>query len=119
MTKNRGNAYTFANEFWKSLTDKHISEKNNCTTCKYSGTISGDAHLSCNHSAIVDDRNTMQRILQNIANNTYSTNPTRLIINNIPLQEWNESGIKQGYVTFPFNFDDRWLEYCLLYNNKV
>lgn len=67
MTKNRGNVYTFANEFWKSLRDKHILEKNKCSTCEYSGTITGDAHLSCNHPAIVNDKNTMQRILQNMA----------------------------------------------------
>ena len=105
-------------EFWKSLKDIHISEKNKCSTCKYSGTISGDAHLCCNHPAIIDDRNTMQRILQSMSNNMYNTNPTRLVINDIPFQEWDESGIRQGYVIFPFNFDPRWLKYCLLYNNK-
>ena len=118
MIENKENVYDFADEFWKSLRDKHISEKNKCSTCKYSGTISGDAHLCCNHPAIVGDKNTMQRIFQNMANNTYSTNPTRLVINDIPLQEWDESGISQGYVIFPFNFDPRWLKYCLLYNNK-
>ena len=118
MIENKEDHSSIADEFWKSLKDRHIVEKNNCSTCKYSGTISGDAHLCCNHPAIVDDRNTMQRILQSMSNNMYNTNPTRLVINDIPLQEWDESGISQGYVIFPFNFDPIWLEYCLLYNNK-
>ena len=118
MIENKDDYSSIASEFWKSLKDKNISEKNKCSTCKYSGTISGDAHLCCNHPAIIDDRNTMQRILQSMSNNMYNTNPTRLVINDIPLQEWDESGISQGYVIFPFNFDPIWLEYCLLYNNK-
>lgn len=88
-------------------------------TCGYCDTILGDAHLSCNHSAITEDMNVMQRILQRMINDEYSTNPTQLVVNGVPLQEWNESGVRQGYVLFPLNFDPIWLEYCLLYNNKI
>ncbi len=35
MIENKENVYDFADEFWKSLRDKHISEKNKCSTCKY------------------------------------------------------------------------------------
>lgn len=119
MNENKENVYSFAEKFWESLRDKHIVEKNNCSTCKYSNTISGDAHLSCNHPAITEDMNVMQRILQRMINDEYSTNPTQLVVNGVPLQEWNESGVRQGYVLFPLNFDPRWLEYCLLYNNKI
>lgn len=119
MNENKENVSSFIDKFWESLRDKHIVKKNNCSTCKYSNTILGDAHLSCNHSAITEDMNVMQRILQRMINDEYSTNPTQLVVNSVPLQEWNESGVRQGYVLFPLNFDPRWLEYCLLYNNKI
>lgn len=119
MNENKEDNSMSAKEFFRLLRDKNIAEKNKCFTCKHSKDISGYAHLSCNHPAITEDMNVMQRILQKMINDEYSTNPTQLVVNGVPLQEWNESGVRQGYVLFPLNFDPRWLEYCLLYNNKI
>jgi hypothetical protein len=56
--------------------------KPDCYKCKYRGTIPYDMHSRCNH-------------------------PTGLI--NV---KGNPRGIKNGWFTFPFNFDPLWLEEC-------
>lgn len=119
MDVNKKDYSSIADKFWKALRDKHIVEKNNCITCINSRAIPGDNHLSCDCPAIVNENRVMFGIFQNLKKEIVNINPTRLEINDIPLQEWDELGIREGYVIFPFNFDPRWLKYCLYYNNKV
>ena len=98
--------------------------KFDCYTCQYRGQVPGSAHSCCNHPSI---KEVEELLILKSAMGLGSTNPLGLEVTltqedgetkTIPLQDWNEIGIKKGYVLFPFNFDPIWLKHCLLHKSK-
>jgi hypothetical protein len=60
----------------------------------------------------------MQSILMlQLAQGVLRRNPTYLLINDEPAQDFDEHGLRKGWVLFPFNFDPTWLNKCLLYED--
>ena len=44
------------------------------------------------------------------------TNKETKEVTDVPIQEFDEHGIKNGWVIYPSNFDPVWLEHCLIYS---
>ena len=100
--------------------------KFDCYTCQYRGQVPGSAHSCCNHPSITI-KEVGELLILKSAMGLGSTNPLGLVVTltqedgetkTVPLQDWNEIGIKKGYVLFPFNFDPTWLKHCLLHKTK-
>ena len=75
--------------------------KPDCYSCKYSEKLSYSCHLQCNHP-FVKNENMIYALLNTMGKLTY--NPL-----NIKL---NSHGVKNGWATFPIDFDPIWLENC-------
>lgn len=89
----------------------------NCHTCKYKGSVAGSAHICCQHPIFEIPELKSVMMLQLSAGRLY-TNPSRILLNKEPAQDFNPVGLKNGWVLFPFNFDPTWLNKCLFYLNK-
>jgi len=79
----------------------------NCYTCKFRGEVAGSAHSSCK---LFIDGNVGPITLR--AMMSRSSNPTGILLDDKPAQNWNKHGIENGWVIFPYNFDPVWLEEC-------
>ena len=99
----------------------------NCYTCKHKGDVPGSAHSRCNHPLITETKGLEELLLLKAATGFGSTNPLGVNviltqengeIKTVPLQDWHETGIRKGYVLFPFDFDPTWLKHCLLHSKK-
>lgn len=107
-----------------------IKEENkgkNCYGCKHRGQVPGSAHSSCSHpviSSIQAKAGFFDALLWFSMVGT-NTNPVGITLNvkddngdeidsSLPIMEWNEVGIRNGYVQYPYNFDPTWLVYCLM-----
>lgn len=97
--------------------------KTNCYTCKHRGTVCGSAHSSCTHP-ITENSVLISLVMMKLAMGIGSVNPTGINVVDkarnisVPLQDWNEHGIRSGWIQWPFNFDPTWLNNCMLYENK-
>lgn len=95
--------------------------KPNCYTCKHRGEVVGSAHSCCKHPIL--SPNLRMFMMLRYLNSLGSTNPTNIFVTinseKFPLQEWDEIGVRNGYVLYPDNFDPTWLEKCFLYEHKT
>ena len=97
----------------------------NCYSCAYRGEVMGSAHSCCKHPMIEQPLLKSMLILKLISG-SLSTNPTGLVASTtkeddkieVSFQDWSETGIRNGYVLFPIDFDPIWLNHCLLHKEK-
>ncbi len=100
---------------------QEFKDNNKCYSCKYRGDVAGSAHSSCNHPAF-DELGVHYKfkMLMGGANPTSivatMTNKETKEVTEVPIQEFDEHGIKNGWVIYPSNFDPVWLEHCLIYS---
>lgn len=97
---------------------------NECYTCKHRGEVVGSAHSCCNHP-IVNINEIKELSLRVALQRRIVKNPTFLIVTNEETGEkkdlisFDEHGVKNGWVLFPFNFDPVWLKQCLMYDKRT
>lgn len=104
------------------IVEKYKKETN-CFTCIHRGTVCGSAHSSCK---VFDDKEAIKSatILNAMKASMFqhTTNFSGLVLTfegrdeQIPVQDWYEHGIRNGWALFPLNFDPVWLKYCLFYS---
>lgn len=68
-----------------------MKKKSDCYTCEYRGNVPGDTHSKCNHPDIFNGPLSAAKKLNLRA---------------------NMHGVKQGWFSWPVNFDPAWLERC-------
>ncbi len=90
----------------------------NCHECKYRRNVAGSAHSSCAHPIVEIEEMKRILMLQMLIGKGY-TNPTHLLADGEPVQEWEPHGIINRWVSYPFDFDPRWLNHCMLYESKT
>ena len=90
---------------------QEFKDNNKCYSCKYRRKITGSAHSSCNHP--IFDELGMSFPTSMAAK---MTNKITKEVTEVPIQKFDEHGIKNGWVIYPSNFDPVWLEHCLIYS---
>jgi len=90
----------------------------NCHDCKYSRPVPGDAHISCVHPGIKTSNNPLMRALNIFFGNSINTNETETYTGP-PFQiTTNPHGVRNGWVIFPVNFDQIWIDSCNGFTQK-
>ena len=102
---------------------ENSKKETNCFTCIHRGTVCGSAHSSCK---VFDGKETLKftTSLNSMKASMFqhTTNFSELVLTfegrdeQIPVQDWHEHGIRNGWALFPENFDPVWLKYCLFYS---
>ena len=81
------------------------SEKPDCYTCKYRGSVPGDAHSRCDHPKVSQGSNSFGALVDMLSGKNNSAAWELKI-------QGNPTGIKNGWFMWPANFDPIWLENC-------
>lgn len=85
-----------------------------CYKCKYRGTVPGSVHSSC---SVIRDTNKEKsfELEMLLASGQY-----RLTLNdtNDDVVKLNEHGVKNGWASWPIDFDPVWVESCLFYTEN-
>ena len=89
----------------------------NCHDCKYKNSVPGSAHICCVHP-IVEMPEMKSILMIQLARGVVPVNPTHLLVDGEPCQEWSEYGVRNGWAMYPINFDPVWLNHCKLYETK-
>lgn len=91
--------------------------ENNCYTCKYRGSLPGDAHSCCRHPKLEGVTNDpIGGLIKSMCDDL-----TRIKINIVIVElkiKANPHGLRKGWFQYPFNFDPVWLENCNGYTPK-
>lgn len=90
-------------------------KSNNCYNCKYSGTVPGSAHLTCNVAGT--DLLTKMMVMTKCRNSEplviqYGNGEQKAAL------KLNIHGIKNGWCDFPVQFDPIWVEFCIFHTLK-
>jgi len=86
-----------------------MSEKPNCFTCQYRGSVPGSAHSSCRHPSIpAEHRDNMFVTMAALLSGSTSL---LAAIKELEIAG-NAHGISKGWFLWPANFDPVWLENC-------
>lgn len=80
-------------------------DKPKCYTCKYRGTVPGDAHSCCKYPG------TSTGILDYFKKDNLAIRQKLNV-------KGNAIGIRRGWFLWPVNFDPTWLENCDGYEEK-
>lgn len=80
--------------------------KPDCFKCKHKRTIPGNAHIRCGHP-MVDSNDP----LSNLASLFGGGTPHQVAMEKMGVTG-HETGIKNGWFMWPFNFDPNWLLSC-------
>lgn len=105
---------------------KEDNKDKKCYGCKYRQGVPGSTHSQCKHPVItniekkVDVFNALLWFTM-VGGNTNPTGVSYVIkdeegdeVDSLPIMEWDEAGIRNGHVQYPYNFDPIWLVYCLM-----
>lgn len=100
----------------------------NCYGCKYKRGVAGSTHSQCRHPVVlniekkVDVFNAL--LWFSMVRTNGNINPTGVSyvikddegneIDNLPIMQWDTTGIRNGYVQYPYDLDPAWLVYCLM-----
>ena len=76
-----------------------MSDKPNCYTCKYRGTVPGDAHSCCRYPGT--DTGLLSMF----------THGNAALAKQLNIKA-NAHGVRRGWFAWPVNFDPIWLENC-------
>ena len=82
-----------------ALSEEAQEEKPNCYKCEYRGCVPGSAHSSCKYPGV--------------SNNLFDlfNEDNARIFNELKIKG-SPTGIKNGWFTWPFDFDPVWLDRC-------
>lgn len=84
-----------------------MPEKPNCYKCVHRGSVPGSAHSRCNHPSVeTDNFSELMGILASVGRVA-----TPGVKSGIKVKG-NPTGIKNGWFSWPFDFDPTWLESC-------
>lgn len=94
--------------------------KPNCYNCKYRGPIPGSAHSECKVllSNCGDDSKVFELSVLLSSHMAQLTNKET----NEPLVKMNDHGIRNGWASWPIDFDPIWVEKCIFeteINNQI
>lgn len=86
-----------------------------CNNCIFKGNVAGSTHLTCNFFGDITEKMKLWMRTRG------STKPISLKDENgkiVHLVELDETGIKNGWCTYPLDFDPIWVTSCKLYKSK-
>ena len=86
--------------------------KPDCYTCKYRGTIAGDAHSCCNHPVIKMDTSNTSLTLFAMMNGKTNQAMEKLAI------KGEQYGVDNAWFLWPANYDPVWLLSCKGHTKK-
>lgn len=75
---------------------------NNCYECKYRKGVTGSAHSECTHPAFDPPNNFLFALA--VAQGLKLTSDQGVLL------EFDEHGVRNGWCTFPINFDPTWVK---------
>lgn len=89
----------------------------NCSECKYSKTIPGDCHLSCN---VINEHVGFEKLssIQKVNLTTICVLNKAELFESKNILEIDTHGFRKGWADWPLNFDPIWINYCKLFQNK-
>ena len=90
--------------------------KPNCYNCKFRGTVPGSAHSRCNvlSSTCSDDSKVFELEIMLSTHRVQLTNKET----GEPLVKLNDHGIRNGWASWPIDFDPVWVEGCVFETKK-
>lgn len=92
--------------------------KPNCYECKHRRPLAGNAHSKCMHPVINFMWGSTAGVLISLIGGVPPIIPTvKLNGDDVPVVQFNQHGIKNGWASWPFNFDPVWLEFCVFWVN--
>ena len=86
-----------------------------CHKCKYSRSIPGDAHLKCEHPIGEAPDFGIPIMLKLISGQANGFKVTGMTEGELSI---NPHGIKNGWASWPLNFDPIWIDKCTLIKYK-
>ena len=88
-----------------------MTNKPNCYKCLHRRDLLGDCHSRCAHPALMDVMSDPLAQVLTLLGGVSRTYPIEVKIPGITATG-NTHGIRNGWFTWPFNFDPTWLETC-------
>ncbi len=85
--------------------------KPNCFECKHRREIPGDAHSMCAHPAVGGDGDYLDSTMAMVGGGTSEAARSLGI-------KGNPTGIRNGWFSWPANFDPTWLDECTGYEQR-
>ena len=93
----------------------------NCYNCVFRGNVSGSAHSSCNViKNIVEDQAEAKMVELLIASKSLMLGfKDRTTQETTHIVELNPHGVKNGWASWPLDFDPIWVEKCQCFRDKA
>ena len=90
--------------------------KPNCYNCKFRGTVPGSAHSRCNvlSSTCSDEPKLFELEIMLSTHSVQLTNKDT----GEPLVKFDDHGIRNGWASWPIDFDPVWIERCVFETKK-
>ena len=94
------------------------TEKPNCYDCVHRRDLPGDAHSSCAHPGIADQKNNPLAEMMAIFAGVGRATPIQGVSDKLHVKG-SPAGIRRGWFNHPWNFDPVWLESCDGFEQKA
>lgn len=96
-----------------------MKKEKNCYNCKYRGMVSGSTHSCCKFIT----ENTTDKALATEIEFLLASGKYKLTFNNEEIGKYspvklNKHGVRNGWATWPLNFDPVWVEECVFFQGK-
>lgn len=86
----------------------------NCYSCKFRGSVIGSSHSSCR---AIRDSVTDQAKAQSLEF-LLAFGGKEILVNGKSAVELDPHGVRNGWASWPIDFDPTWVRSCLFYNDK-
>ena len=92
-----------------------------CENCVYRGNVPNSVHSSCRHPRALELISFSEDLFKHLKRLTNDLQLSPMYELDLKVnEEYREYAIENGWVTWPFNFDPRWITNCNGYEaNKV
>lgn len=90
-----------------------------CFTCKFRGSVPGSAHSSCTALRAHSKKLSLTESEVSKLEMGFTVGAIIFESKDNPPIRFNPHGVKNGWASWPLNFDPAWLELCHFYQEKV
>lgn len=97
-----------------------MENNKNCYNCVFRGNLAGSAHSCCNViKNIVEEPEKAKSVELLIAARSFMLGfQDRTTKETTPLVKLNDHGVRNGWATWPLDFDPIWVEDCVCFREK-
>ena len=88
---------------------------NNCYTCKFKGTVPGSAHSSCGALSHIIENKEEAKAMEFLISLGMKTLTKE---DGSPAVELDPHGVRNGWASWPIDFDPTWVSSCAFYTDK-